>query len=147
MRQSIDDKIKIGERIEIACLLTYLAIAQLHAGAIDDALETVEHALKFNPDELVFRPETLRIRGELLLKQGNRQLAQSDFRDSISMARSMGAKAWELRTTMSLARLLAEQGHCDEARMMLGEIYGWFTEGFDTPDLKDARILLDELNG
>jgi predicted ATPase len=80
------------------------------------------------------------------LKQGNQQLAESDFRDSIAMARGMDAKAWELRTTMSLARLLAEQGHCDEARITLTEIYNWFTEGFDTPDLKDARILLDELN-
>ena len=104
-----------------------------------------EDALNFNPDELVFRPETLRIRGELQLKQGDRQLAETDFRDSIEMARSMGAKAWELRTTMSRARLLSSQGHCSEARRMLAEIYGWFTEGFDTPDLKDAKALLDEL--
>ena len=59
---------------------------------------------------------------------------------------SMGAKAWELRTTTSLARLLAKQGRRDEARAMLAEIYGWFTEGFDTADLKDAKALLDELN-
>ena len=59
----------------------------------------------------------------------------------------MGAKAWELRATMSLARLLASQGRRDEARAMLAEIYGWFTEGFDTPDLKDAKVLLDELGG
>ena len=58
----------------------------------------------------------------------------------------MGAKAWELRATMSLARLLAKQGRRDEARAMLAEIYGWFTEGFDTADLKDAKALLDELN-
>ena len=58
----------------------------------------------------------------------------------------MGAKAWELRATMSLARLLAKQGRRDEARAMLAEIYDWFTEGFDTADLKDAKALLDELN-
>ena len=58
----------------------------------------------------------------------------------------MGAKAWELRATTSLARLLAKQGRRDEARAMLAEIYGWFTEGFDTADLKDAKALLDELN-
>ena len=57
----------------------------------------------------------------------------------------MSAKAWELRTTMSLARLLENTGRRDEARTMLAEIYGWFTEGFDTPDLKDAKSLLDEL--
>jgi class 3 adenylate cyclase/tetratricopeptide (TPR) repeat protein/ABC-type lipoprotein export system ATPase subunit len=145
MRQAIDDKVKIRERISVTGLLTYLALAQLRAGAIDEALETAEDALNFNPDELVFRPETLRIRGELQLKQGDRQLAETDFRDSIEMARSMGAKAWELRTTMSRARLLSSQGHCSEARRMLAEIYGWFTEGFDTPDLKDAKALLDEL--
>ena len=59
----------------------------------------------------------------------------------------MGAKAWELRATMSLARLLAKQGRRDEARTMLAEIYSWFTEGFDTADLKDAKALLDELSG
>ena len=57
----------------------------------------------------------------------------------------MGAKAWELRTTTSLARLLATHGGRDEARAMLAETYGWFTEGFDTAVLKDAKALLDEL--
>ena len=57
----------------------------------------------------------------------------------------MGAKAWELLATMSLARLLAKQGRRDEARAMLAEIHGWFTEGFDTADLKEAKALLDQL--
>jgi tetratricopeptide (TPR) repeat protein len=125
--------------------MTYLAAAHLSAGAIGDALETDDRALNLNPDEIVFRPETLRIRGELRLKQGNLQLAEADFRDSLAMARSMGAKAWELRTTMSLARLLDGAGRREEARTMLAEIHSWFTEGFDTPDLKDAKALLDEL--
>jgi predicted ATPase len=59
----------------------------------------------------------------------------------------MGAKAWELRATMSLARLFASQGRRDKARATLAEIYCWFTEGFDTPDLKDAKALLDGLQG
>ena len=58
----------------------------------------------------------------------------------------MGAKAWELRVTMSLARLLASKDHRNEARAMLAEIYNWFTEGFDTRDLKDAKELLYELS-
>jgi len=58
----------------------------------------------------------------------------------------MSAKAWELRTTTSLARLLAKQGHRQEACTMLAEIYNWFTEGFDTADLKEAKALLDELS-
>ena len=57
----------------------------------------------------------------------------------------MGAKAWELRATMSLARLLRQQGRIEEARKILGEIYNWFAEGFNTADLKDAKALLDEL--
>jgi len=59
----------------------------------------------------------------------------------------MGVKACELSAATSLARLLAKQGRRDEARTMLADIYGWFTEGFDTADLKDAKALLDELNG
>ena len=58
----------------------------------------------------------------------------------------MDAKSWELRATMSLARLLAKRGRRDEARAMLSDIYNWFTEGFDTADLKEAKALLDELN-
>jgi predicted ATPase len=74
------------------------------------------------------------------------ELAEADFRDSIALARKMSAKAWELRTTMSLARMLREQSKTEQARAMLAEIYGWFTEGFDTADLKDAKALLAELN-
>jgi predicted ATPase len=81
----------------------------------------------------------------LRLEQGQAELAGGDFREAIALARSMGAKAWELRATMSVARLLAKQGRRDEARAMLAEIYDWFTEGFDTADLKDAKALLDEL--
>ena len=77
---------------------------------------------------------------------GQTELAEADFRDSIAMARTMGAKAWELRATMSLARLLRDTGRREEARTMLAEIYNWFTEGFDTADLKDAKDLLEELS-
>jgi predicted ATPase len=85
-------------------------------------------------------------RGELRLKQGHSQLAEADFREAITLAQKMNGKLWELRATISLARLLAQQGKRDEARTMLAEIYGWFTEGFDTADLRDAKALLDELN-
>ncbi len=71
-------------------------------------------------------------------------MAEADFRDSIAMARSVGRPG--LYTAMSLARLLDSQGRRDEAYTMLGKIYGWFTEGFDTPDLKDAEVLLDKLS-
>jgi len=73
-------------------------------------------------------------------------LAEADFREAIGLAQRKSAKFHELRGTMSLARLLARQGRRLEAHAMLAEIYNWFTEGFDTADLKDAKALLDELN-
>jgi predicted ATPase len=97
------------------------------------------------------KAELWRIKGELLLLQdaqrgSNSQAdAESCFRQAIEIARHQQAKWWELRATMSHARLLASLGRRDEARTMLGEIYTWFTEGFDTADLKEAKALLDEL--
>jgi tetratricopeptide (TPR) repeat protein len=146
MRWGIDTLIQVGNRIGVPRYMTYLADAQHRAGTIGDALETIEQAFNFNSEDASCRPETIRIRGELRLKEGQTELAEADFRDSIAMARGAGAKAWELRTTMSLARLLKGQGRRDEARMMLAEIYDWFTEGFDTADLKDAKALLEELS-
>jgi predicted ATPase len=72
--------------------------------------------------------------------------AERDFREAIGLARGTSAKSDELRATISLARLLDEQNRRDEARAMLVEIYNWFTEGFDTADLKDAKALLDRLD-
>ena len=126
--------------------LTLLAEAIALDGRPTDALDTIEQSLQANPEELLFKPHTLVCRGELQLKIGRAELAEADFREAIALAQKMSAKAWELRATMRLARLLDKQGRRDEARAMLAEIYGWFTEGFDTADLKDAKALLDELN-
>jgi class 3 adenylate cyclase/tetratricopeptide (TPR) repeat protein len=126
--------------------LCLLAEVQALVGEVDGALVTVEQALQANPDELFYRPEALRLRGELRLKQDDTESAEADFRDAIALAQSMSAKAWELRATTSLAHLLRDTGHRDEARTMLADIYNWFTEGFDTADLKDARTLLEELS-
>jgi class 3 adenylate cyclase/tetratricopeptide (TPR) repeat protein len=145
IRHGIGERLETGSRIVLTVYITCLAVAHQLAGALDEALEVAEQALEINPEELVHRPETLRLRGELRRAKGQADLAEADFRDSISLAKSMGAKAWELRTAMSWARLLASQGRADEARVMLAEIYKWFTEGFDTPDLKDAKALFDEL--
>jgi tetratricopeptide (TPR) repeat protein len=129
----------------ITASIANLAEAQALEGATCEALETIEQALQANPEELVRRPEMLRVRGELQFKQGQWELAQADFRDAIALAQTMSAKSWELRATISLARLLASQGRRDEARTMLAQIYNWFTEGFDTADLIDAKAILDEL--
>ena len=145
LRQGIDGLLEVGSRLGLTRQSTYLAQAQQLTGDFGDALETVEKTLQMNPEELLFRPETIRVRGEIQLKLGKMERSEADFREAIALAQSMSAKAWELRATGSLARLLASQGRRDEARVLLAEIYNWFTEGFDTADLKDTRALLDEL--
>jgi predicted ATPase len=80
-----------------------------------------------------------------LLHKGQFEAAEELYRKALSIAREQGAKMWELRAAVSLARLRIERGHRAEARDLLAPVYSWFTEGFDTPDLKDAKALLDEL--
>ena len=135
-----------GARVWTTGYLGLISAAQARAGKISEALESAEHALEANPAELSWRPDAIRMRGELRLRIGLGEAAETDFRDSIALAQKIGAKAWELRSVMSLARLLRDSGRRDEARAMLAEIYNWFTEGFDTADLKDAKALLDELS-
>jgi tetratricopeptide (TPR) repeat protein len=130
--------------------LSLIAETQALAGANDDAIMTVEQAVEANPDESYSFVLALQMRGELRLRSGasgaNRvHIAEQDFRKAIEVARKMSAKSLELRAIMSLARLLDSTGRHEEARTMLAEIYNWFTEGFDTADLKDAKALLDQL--
>jgi tetratricopeptide (TPR) repeat protein len=137
---------EIGSGVGVSRLTALLAAAQEHENSLSEAVATVEKAIHANPDELAYRPETLRIRGEIQLKLGSPELAEADFRAAIALAQEIGAKAWELRSTLSLARLIADNGRRDEARTILADIYNWFTEGFDTADLKEAKVLLDELS-
>ena len=130
--------------------LCMLSETQALAGEIDEATVSVEQALQENSEELLYRPLILSLRGELRLRSdqggGARfENSEQDFRDSIRVSRSISAKSLELRATTSLARLIASQGRREEARMMLAEIYNWFTEGFDTPDLVEAKLLLNGL--
>jgi predicted ATPase len=90
--------------------------------------------------------ELERQRGRLLLRQGHPEAAEELYRKALSVAREQEAKLWELRAAASLARLLRDQGRCVVARDLLAPIYGWLTEGFATPDLKAAKMLLDELD-
>jgi tetratricopeptide (TPR) repeat protein len=142
IREGLNEAYGPGSAFGIGGALTVLASAQALDGSIDDALTTIEEALQTK----AHRPEMVRLRGELRLKLGQKQLAGADFREAIVLGKKMGARTLELRATTSLARLLASQGRRDEARTMLAAIYGWFTEGFDTADLKDAKVLLDELS-
>jgi predicted ATPase len=109
---------------------------------LTEALATAEEHENRN-----YEAEMYRLKGELLLRQDHSKAAeaQSCFERAVEIARNQSAKSLELRATMGLARLLDKRGRRDEARAMLAEIYNWFTEGFDTADLKDAKALLDEL--
>jgi tetratricopeptide (TPR) repeat protein len=139
---------KKGPRMNPA-MYALLAGACMEAGRLDDGFIVVSELLAAadehsNPPS---EPEAYRLRGELLLRQNESSAgdAQNCFERAIEIARTQNATSWELRATTSLARLLAKQDRRSEARALLATIYNWFTEGFDTPDLKDAKALLDEL--
>ncbi len=149
MRQALFIAHEAGVDIGRSNTLCMLAEGYRNAGRLDEALDAVKQALDTADaqEELCYEPEIYRLKGELLLRKAdaNAVEAQGCFTRAIEIARNQSAKSLELRATMSLARLLASQGRRDKARAMLAEIYGWFTEGFDTADLKDAKALLDEL--
>ena len=107
---------------------------------LDDALQSVERTGRWLAAELN------RHKGRLLLRQGHSDAAEKLYRKALSIAVEQEAKLWELRAAVSLARLRRDQGRHTEARGLLAPVYGWFTEGFDTPDLKEAKALLDELD-
>ena len=107
---------------------------------LDDALQIVERT-----GERWFVAELHRQKGELLLRQGRAEIAEELYCEALSIAREQEAKLWELRAAVSLARLRRDQDRGAEARNLLAPIYGWFTEGFDTADLKEAKALIDEL--
>ena len=129
----------------VTVAMTFLAESLGRLGSMDEGLETVEKTLQIDRGELAFRAETLRVRGDLRRGLGMLELAEADYNEGISFARKIGARSWELRATMSLGRLLRDTNRRVEARAMLADIYNWFTEGFDTADLKEAKALLDEL--
>jgi len=126
-----------------------LAQAFGDAGRVNDGLNALREALVIADEQEIrfYEAETHRLKGKLLLKQDASKAAEarSCFERAIEIARAQSAKSLELRATLSLARLFRNTARCDEARNMLAEIYGWFTEGFDTADLKHAKALLDDL--
>jgi tetratricopeptide (TPR) repeat protein len=134
-----------------ALIMVGLASSYLNANRIQEVLATVAQALASTEQTgaRLSNAELYRLKGEALLRGGSsfEPEARSCFGAAIAIARSQEARAWQLRATRSLAQLLAQQDRRDEARAMLAEIYNWFSEGFDTADLKEAKVLLDKLNG
>jgi len=130
--------------------LSQLATAHVKTGAPEDGLGRLIEALSLTEKSGVrwFEAE-LRCRRALLLRttqQGVEAEVEADFRYALAIARQQEAKLWELRSAVGLARLWRDQDKRDEARSLLAQVYGWFTEGFDTPNLKKAAALLDELS-
>ncbi len=134
-----------------ATTLIYAQLADSYRknGRPEEGLTTVATALRETErgGERTFEPELYKVKGKLLLMRDPPDEVEAErcFRTAIAIARRQKARFFELRATTSLARLLKRQGKRDEARVMLAEIYNWFTEGFDIADLKDAKALLDEL--
>jgi predicted ATPase len=118
------------------------------AGQIEEALAQLDAALQIveMTGERWLEAELNRHKGQLLLRRGHSEAAEELYRKALSIAAEQGAKLWELRAAVSLARLRRDQSRLTEARDLLAPVYGWFTEGFDTPDLKEAKALLDALN-
>jgi predicted ATPase len=120
-------------------------------GQTAEGLDAIAEALALvaSTNERFYEAEIYRVKGELLLKHGGSNTgaeAERCFRQALDIARVQSAKSWELRSATSLARLWRDQGRRAQARDLLAPVYGWFTEGFDTADLKDAKALLDELS-
>jgi predicted ATPase len=128
--------------------LSSLASAYANTGQFVDAWRCIGEAMTAikTTGERWFEAEVNRIAGEIAFKSSpDAAEAEGYFERALAVARAQQAKSWELRAAMSMARLWRDQGKRDEARDLLAPVYGWFTEGFDTLDLKEAKALLNAL--
>jgi predicted ATPase len=139
-----------GAAVGTPWLLSYLARAHAALGQCDDAWRCAGEAMTKAEAtrERCTDAEIHRTAGEIALLSPEPDAAKAEtyFGRALAIARTQQAKSWELRAATSLARLRRDQGKRDEARDLLAPVYGWFTEGFDTRDLKEAKALLDELH-
>jgi class 3 adenylate cyclase/predicted ATPase len=149
MREGISELRSMGTLFSLVSLFAGLADACARCGNVDEGLTAAEEGLAImrTGGEHFSLPEVHRIKGKVLLigslNDGN--AAEAAFGEALSIARAQQAKLLELRAAMSLARLWHDQGKVQQARELLAPVYGWFTEGFETRDLKEAKALLDEL--
>jgi predicted ATPase len=136
-----------GAKIFMPHYIALLAEACEMAGQIEEAMTLLDDGLRIvaRTGERWFLAELNRHKGQLMLRQGHHDAADGLYYHALRIAEEQGARIWELRAAASLARLHRDQGRRDKARELLAPIYGWFTEGFETTDLKEAKALLDEL--
>jgi predicted ATPase len=127
--------------------LTSLAECYAALGRAPDGLSCLDEAAQIIDAtwQRVWECNMFRVRGDLLKDTGDRAAAEESYHRALAVARHQGAKTLELQAATTLARLWRDQGKRDEARELLAPVYGWFSEGFDTRDLKEAKALLDEL--
>lgn len=147
IRGGLAAQLSIGNQVARPQFLAILAEALWHAGRTQEALEAIEEGLGVSDSngERAYDAELCRLKGELLKTQGKTAEAEDGFQKAIEIARQQAAKSLELRAATSLARLWQNQDKREEAHQLLGKVHTWFTEGFDTADLKEARSLLEEL--
>jgi predicted ATPase len=136
-----------GAELYMPFHIALLAKACEIAGQDEEAVTLLDEALQVvdRTRERWFAAELYRQKGELLQRQGHVETAEELYRKALAIADEQEAKLWELRAAVSLAGLRRDQGRRAEAHDLLAPVYGWFTEGFDTPDLKEARVLLNKL--
>ncbi|MFQ5592502.1 MAG: hypothetical protein ACE5HE_15200, partial [Phycisphaerae bacterium] len=148
MHQGMDAARAVGERLKGPAYLSGLAEVYGKAGKAQEGLSVNARAMSAlnKSGERHAEAEIIRVKGELLLLQSKDGEAEGCFRKAIEVARKQRAKWHELVASTSLARLWQKQGKKDEARKLMSEIYGWFTEGFDTAPLKEAKALFEELS-
>jgi predicted ATPase len=128
--------------------VSYLARAHAELGHFDDAVRYIDQAIIAveTTNERWWEAHIYRVAGEIALaRKSNTAKAETYFEQALAVARAQRTKSWELRAATSMARLWRDQGKRDEARELLAPVYGWFAEGFDTLDLKEAKALLDDL--
>jgi predicted ATPase len=139
-----------GATVWMPINLSYLATAYAGLGKFDDASRSIGEAMAAveTTKEKWCEAEVNRTAGEIALMSPESDAAKAEayLERALSVARAQQAKSWELRSAMSMARLWRDQGKREEARELLAPVYGWFTEGFDTLDLKEAKALLNELS-
>jgi predicted ATPase len=138
-----------GSRVWTPFYLSHLAWAHAELHQFAKAWDCIDEALKEMEltKERWFEPEVNRIAGEIVLKSPKSEAAEANtfFERALTVARDQDAKSWELRAAISLARLWRDQGKQEEARELLATVYGWFSEGFETLDLREANALLNTL--
>jgi predicted ATPase len=149
LRQGLEATEAMGVQQHTPGFLGWLARLHLGTKNFGEALQALDEALARvdRLEERWFEPDLWRLKGEALVALSPERAAEAEacYQQGLTVARHQGARLWELRAATSLARLWRDQGRRAEARDLLAPVYGWFTEGFDTADLNDAKRLLDGL--